>query len=142
MLRCSYLNFSCFKKSGSSSGHLSSACTETTPDGTLPRLPPPTSEGRLIPYENGQVTQLDLAAHGPVGKYPSIPPNLVRDSTLDSGGFLTSSMSVAALNQSSCAVPMPPPCPVQGGSGTMNRNLRLQHSNSGIQKIHFGFFFT
>ena len=142
MFRSSYHNFSYFKKSGSSSGHLSSACTETTPDGTLPRLPPPTSEGRLIPYENGQVTQLDLAAHGPVGKYPSIPPNLVRDSTLDSGGFLTSSLSVAALNQSSCAVPMPPPCPVQGGNGTMNRNHRLQHSNSGIQKILSGFIFN
>ena len=97
----------------------------------MPRLPPSTSEARLVPYENGQVTQLDLAAHGPVGKYPSIPPSLVNDTTLGGGGFLTSSMSVAALNQSSCAVPMPPPCPVQGGTGTMNRSHRLQHSNSG-----------
>ena len=130
------------KKSGSSNCHLSSACTETTPDGTLPRLPPPKNDGRLIPYENGHVTQLDLAAHGPGGNYPSIPPNLVNDSNLGGGGFLTSSMSVAALNQSSCAVPMPPPCPAQGGSGTMNRSHRLQHSNSGNLQKTFSFFYS
>ena len=97
----------------------------------MPRLGPSGGDGRLIPYENGQVTQLDLAAHGPIGQYPSITPNLLNDSSLGGGGFLTSSMSVAALNQSSCAVPMPPPCPGQGGTGSMSRSHRLQHSNSG-----------
>ena len=121
-----------FWQSGSSSGHLSSACTETTPDGTLSRLGP-IADGRLgIPYENGRVTQLDLADHGPIGQYPTLAPNLVNDSGMDHGRFLSSSMSVAALNQSSCAVPMPPPCPTQAsGSGTMSRSHRLQHSNSG-----------
>ena len=121
-----------FWQSGSSSGHLSSACTETTPDGTLSRLGP-IADGRLgIPYENGRVTQLDLADHGPIGQYPTLAPNLVNDSGMDHGRFLSSSMSVAALNQSSCAVPMPPPCPTQAsGSGTMTRSHRLQHSNSG-----------
>ena len=97
----------------------------------MPRLIPAIGDGRLVPYENGQVTQLDLAAHGQLGQYPSIPPSLINDSTIGGGGFLTSSMSVAALNQSSCAVPMPPPCPAQSGSSTMSRNHRLQHSNSG-----------
>ena len=111
---------------------MSSACTETTPDGTLSRLGP-IADGRLgIPYENGRVTQLDLADHGPIGQYPTLAPNLVNDSGMDHGRFLSSSMSVAALNQSSCAVPMPPPCPTQAsGSGTMSRSHRLQHSNSG-----------
>ena len=111
---------------------MSSACTETTPDGTLSRLGP-IADGRLgIPYENGRVTQLDLADHGPIGQYPTLAPNLVNDSGMDHGRFLSSSMSVAALNQSSCAVPMPPPCPTQAsGSGTMGRSHRLQHSNSG-----------
>lgn len=116
-----------------------SACTETTTEGTLPRLAHPLGDGRLIPYENGHVTQLDLAAHGPMGQYPTMPPNLVNDSALGGGGFLTSSMSVAALNQSSCAVPMAPPCPGQGGSGTITRNHRLQHSNSGNYNKIFTF---
>ena len=92
---------------------------------------PSANDCRLVPYENGHVTHLDVAAHGPAGQYPAMPPNLINDADISGGGFLTSSMSVAALNQSSCAVPMPPPCPA-GGSATISRSHRLQHSNSGL----------
>ena len=105
-----------------SGGHLSTCTADTGVDDTMTRLSsyPPV----LNSYENGRVTHLDLAAHGPNcnavaahaahaagaggigGSVGHIPPNLVNDV----GGFLTTSLSAAALNQPAgaggCAVPM------------------------------------
>ena len=118
-----------------------STCTETT-TGTLSRCggPPFTDQlGRTHLFENGHVTHLDLAAVHPRGGLNHHPahPN-------DVGGYLSSSLSAAALNANSCAVPMmdlshrsgPPPLihssslgwgSTNGGSGTLGRNVRYQH---------------
>lgn len=82
-----------------------SNCTETT-TGTLTRtgMGPGSlnhAMGSLGPFENGHVTHLDLAAvHDRGGPYPPYPNDN------GGGGFLSASLSAAALNNTSCAVPM------------------------------------
>ncbi|XP_071746528.1 glutamate receptor ionotropic, kainate 2 isoform X2 [Lepeophtheirus salmonis] len=102
-----------FKPATPPPGHLSTCTTNST----LNTLTRPANS-----YENGQVTHLDLAAHAPVSHCPG--ENGVLSPMNDNGGFLTTSLSVAALNQTSCAVPhhsmqgwaLPP----SGGNGCGN----------------------
>jgi len=128
--------------------HTTCTLTETT-TGTLTRpgggfgIVPDRISGS-IPFENGHVTHLDLAAvhprivgsnhhlHGHGGHSHS-------DHTIGGGGFMTSSLSAAALNASSCAVPMmdmssrtmPHPLvhssSVGWGSNGSGRGIRYQH---------------
>ena len=105
--------------------------------------------GPAPPYENGHVTHLDLAhgcpaagacpsSHGHLsgggqaGSLVQLPPSLVNDSTRPEappGSCLTSSLSAAALNQSSCAVPMSGH-PALGVGGGFTLPHPLQHSLS------------
>ncbi len=88
------------------------------------------------PFENGHVTHLDLAAvhpRGPAGfkggPHPhGHPPH--HDIGIGSGGFLSSSLSAAALNASSCAVPMMD-MGVAGGGGPSPRAPHLAQSSLG-----------
>ena len=92
-----------------------SNCTETT--GTMTRAGVGFEGTDRInplglgpPFENGHVTHLDLAAvhsrGGPSfnGGGSHAHPHVHHD--IGGGGFLSSSLSAAALNASSCAVPM------------------------------------
>ncbi|TRY76305.1 hypothetical protein TCAL_06372 [Tigriopus californicus] len=87
-----------------SGGHLST-CTNDTSENLG------CHEGLPVRFENGHINHnhLDLAGHAPnchssglTGSMGHIPPNIMADT----GGFLTSSLSAASLNQPSCAVPM------------------------------------
>ena len=82
------------------------SCTETT-TGTLTRGVG-YGNNRLsgsLPFENGHVTHLDLAAvHGSRGSNHHVAGH---DFAGGGGGvFMSSSLSAAALNASSCAVPI------------------------------------
>ena len=84
-------------------------CTETS-TGTLTRGP---GGGYLndrisgsIPFENGHVTHLDLAAVHPRSVNHRGHAHNECGGNGGGGFFLSSSLSAASLNQSSCAVPM------------------------------------
>lgn len=79
-------------------------CTETS-TGTLTRIGYSDRISGTIPFENGHVTHLDLAAVHPRSNHSHLHSSDHFD-TSGNGGFLSSSLSAAALNQSSCAVPM------------------------------------
>ena len=95
-----------------------------------------------IPFENGHVTHLDLAAVHPRGaNHQTHSSHGHNDLGIGGGGgFMSSSLSAAALNASSCAVPMmdmgssrtmPHPLvhssSVGWGSNGSGRGIRYQH---------------
>ena len=124
---------------------ISQTLSTETSTGTLTRCGPPYGDHltRTLPI-NGHVTHLDLAAVHPRGGSGLNHHHSSRPT--DVGGYLSSSLSAAALNANSCAVPMmdlrdrpgggAPPLihssslgwgSSNGGSGTLGRNVRYQH---------------